>query len=119
MRLPGLWTILNHMQGGGGEQPMLRATDRLDDGSVIAVAIQIDPESGEAYISFEQTDPELYGNLNAPKAVVYSAVIYVLRCLVRHDIPLNQVWCKRVASVGCFGDLLMERIAKYENLKAA
>lgn len=80
-------------QGCGDEQPTLRATDRLDDGSVIAVAIQIDPQSGEAYISFEHTDPELYGNLNAPKAVVYSAVIYVLRCLVRHDIPLNQVWC--------------------------
>jgi N-methylhydantoinase B/oxoprolinase/acetone carboxylase alpha subunit len=47
--------------------------------------------AGTASIDFSGTDPELYGNLNAPKAVVYSAIIYVMRCLVRHDIPLNQV----------------------------
>ena len=33
---------------------------------------------------------EVHGNLNAPPAVTYSAVIYALRCLVREDIPLNQ-----------------------------
>jgi 5-oxoprolinase (ATP-hydrolysing) len=48
-------------------------------------------DAGTASIDFSGTDPELYGNLNAPKAVVYSAIIYVMRCLVRHDIPLNQV----------------------------
>lgn len=30
------------------------------------------------------------GNLNAPRAVTMSAVIYCLRCLVRREIPLNQ-----------------------------
>ena len=33
---------------------------------------------------------EIHGNLNAPPAVTYSAVIYALRCLVREEIPLNQ-----------------------------
>jgi len=32
----------------------------------------------------------VYGNLNAPPAVAYSAIIYSLRCLVTRDIPLNQ-----------------------------
>ena len=32
----------------------------------------------------------MFGNHNAPPAVTYSAVIYCLRCLVGHDIPLNQ-----------------------------
>lgn len=32
----------------------------------------------------------MYGNLNAPPAVAYSAIIYSLRCLVTRDIPLNQ-----------------------------
>ena len=36
------------------------------------------------------SDPEAYGNLNAPKAVTYSAVIYCLRCLIGYDVPLNQ-----------------------------
>jgi 5-oxoprolinase (ATP-hydrolysing) len=39
---------------------------------------------------FTGTGPEVYGNLNAPPAVAYSAIIYSLRCLVTRDIPLNQ-----------------------------
>jgi 5-oxoprolinase (ATP-hydrolysing) len=34
--------------------------------------------------------PRSKGNLNAPRAVTMSAVIYCLRCLVRREIPLNQ-----------------------------
>ncbi len=40
---------------------------------------------------FGGSSPEVYGNINAPKAVVLSALIYSLRCLVGQDIPLNQV----------------------------
>jgi N-methylhydantoinase B/oxoprolinase/acetone carboxylase alpha subunit len=32
----------------------------------------------------------LLGNINAPEAVTYSAIIYCLRCLISADIPLNQ-----------------------------
>ena len=32
----------------------------------------------------------MWGNINAPKAVTHSALIYSLRCLVNEDIPLNQ-----------------------------
>ncbi len=30
------------------------------------------------------------GNINTPKAVTLSAIIYCLRCLINSDIPLNQ-----------------------------
>ncbi|KUM58596.1 hypothetical protein ACN42_g8544 [Penicillium freii] len=30
------------------------------------------------------------GNINAPEAVTYSAIIYCLRCLISAEIPLNQ-----------------------------
>lgn len=33
----------------------------------------------------------MYGNINAPPAVTYSAIIYSLRCMVCQEIPLNQV----------------------------
>ncbi len=33
---------------------------------------------------------DLLGNINAPPAVTYSAIIYCLRCLISEDIPLNQ-----------------------------
>jgi N-methylhydantoinase B/oxoprolinase/acetone carboxylase alpha subunit len=46
--------------------------------------------AGSATFDFSGTGPEVYGNLNAPPAVAYSAIIYSLRCLVTRDIPLNQ-----------------------------
>ena len=46
---------------------------------------------GEAVFDFTGTTPEVYGNCNAPRAVTLSAVIYCMRCMVGHDVPLNQV----------------------------
>ncbi|RYP78442.1 hypothetical protein DL771_000627 [Monosporascus sp. 5C6A] len=68
----------------------LSATDFMDDGSPIRLRISIDPEKGEAMFDFAGTGPEVYGNINAPEAVTYSAIIYCLRCLISEDIPLNQ-----------------------------
>ncbi|KAL2386571.1 5-oxoprolinase (ATP-hydrolysing) [Blastomyces gilchristii SLH14081] len=68
----------------------LVAVDYMDDGSPIHLKITIDAEMGEAVFDFEGTGPEVYGNINAPEAVTYSAIIYCLRCLISEDIPLNQ-----------------------------
>ncbi|KAK3941221.1 Hydantoinase B/oxoprolinase-domain-containing protein [Diplogelasinospora grovesii] len=68
----------------------LSATDFMDDGSPIRLKITIDAEKGEAVFDFEGTGPEVYGNINAPEAVSYSAIIYTLRCMISEDIPLNQ-----------------------------
>lgn len=68
----------------------LRAVDHMDDGSAIHLKIDIDGEKGEAIFDFEGTGEEVYGNINAPEAVTYSAIIYCLRCLITEDIPLNQ-----------------------------
>ncbi|KND89713.1 Uncharacterized protein C11D3.15 [Tolypocladium ophioglossoides CBS 100239] len=68
----------------------LSAIDHMDDGSPIQLKIKIDPEHGSAEFDFEGTGPEVYGNINAPQAITYSAIIYCLRCLVSEDIPLNQ-----------------------------
>ena len=46
---------------------------------------------GSAVFDFTGTGYEMYGNCNAPRAVTLSAVIYCLRCMVGHDVPLNQV----------------------------
>jgi len=68
----------------------LSAVDYMDDGSAIKLKISIDSDKGEAVFDFEGTGPEVYGNINAPEAVTYSAIIYCLRCLISEDIPLNQ-----------------------------
>lgn len=68
----------------------LSAQEFMDDGSPIRLKVTIDPEKGEAVFDFSGTGPEVYGNINAPEAVTYSAIIYCLRCLISEDIPLNQ-----------------------------
>lgn len=68
----------------------LQACDFMDDGSQITLAISIDEKSGSATFDFTGTSLEVYGNINAPKSVSYSAIIYCLRCLVGLEIPLNQ-----------------------------
>ncbi|XP_059984533.1 5-oxoprolinase isoform X1 [Lagenorhynchus albirostris] len=66
------------------------AEDHMDDGSPIRLRVQIDVSEGSAVFDFSGTGPEVFGNLNAPRAITLSALIYCLRCLVGRDIPLNQ-----------------------------
>ncbi|KAK0219992.1 5-oxoprolinase [Armillaria fumosa] len=83
----------------------LVAFDRMDDGSPIALRIDIDSESGSATFDFTGTGPEVYGNWNAPRAIVNSSIIYSLRCLLASDIPLNQGCMTPINVVipdGCF-----------------
>ncbi|HSJ96158.1 MAG TPA: hydantoinase B/oxoprolinase family protein [Myxococcota bacterium] len=64
-----------------------RFADRLDDGTPVVVAVRI--EGGSMEIDFTGTGAAHAGNLNAPRAVVAAAVLYVLRALVAESIPLN------------------------------
>jgi len=85
----------------------LEAQDSMDDGSLINLKVDIDIKSGEAVFDFTGTGFEVWGNINAPKAVTMSAIIYCLRCLVGHDIPLNQGCLNPVTVVippGCLLD---------------
>ncbi len=62
-------------------------TDHLDDGSPIMVSIEIQSET--AVVDFTGTGSVLETNLNANRAIVTAAVLYVFRCLINEDIPLN------------------------------
>ncbi|KAH9240255.1 hypothetical protein K456DRAFT_1930736 [Colletotrichum gloeosporioides 23] len=68
----------------------LEAEDQMDDGSKLVLKIHINRDEGSAKFDFTGTSREVYGNLNAPRAITFSAIIYVLRSLVKEDIPLNQ-----------------------------
>ncbi|MEK8049326.1 hydantoinase B/oxoprolinase family protein [Ideonella sp. DXS22W] len=61
----------------------------LDNGAQIQVAVTVDTAAREAHIDFGGTSAQLANNFNAPKAVTMAAVLYVFRCLVDDDIPLN------------------------------
>jgi 5-oxoprolinase (ATP-hydrolysing) len=62
----------------------------MDNGCQIQVRIAVDKVAREAVIDFTGTSPQYEGNYNAPTAVCLAAVLYVFRCLVDDDIPLNE-----------------------------
>ena len=64
------------------------AEERLDDGALIRVAIKND-DSG-LVLDFTGTSPTHPGNLNATRAIVTSAVLYVLRLMLQEELPLNE-----------------------------
>ncbi|HEX3127394.1 MAG TPA: hydantoinase B/oxoprolinase family protein [Thermoanaerobaculia bacterium] len=63
------------------------AMERLDDGSPLAVRIEV---GDGAVVDFAGSAGVHPGNLNAPPAVVRSAVLYVLRLLIAEPLPLNE-----------------------------
>lgn len=69
---------------------ILQAEEFMDNGSSIKLKVSLDPEQGTAICDFTGSGTEVWGNCNAPRAITLSALIYCLRCMVGHDVPLNQ-----------------------------
>ena len=72
-----------------GEVDTVFAEDQMDDGTPICLTVTIDRREGSAVFDFTGTGPQVFGNINAPRAVVQSAIIYSLRAMIEKDIPLN------------------------------
>ncbi|WP_026631187.1 hydantoinase B/oxoprolinase family protein [Dyadobacter alkalitolerans] len=70
------------------------ATELLDDGHRIQVAVSITPE--KQVFDFTGTSKVHPNNLNANISILYSAILYVLRLLVNKEIPLNDGLMKNV-----------------------
>ncbi|MDR3538299.1 MAG: hydantoinase B/oxoprolinase family protein [Acetobacteraceae bacterium] len=62
---------------------------RMDNGKPLCVAISVDRAARSATVDFTGTGVQDQGNFNSPPAVTRAAVLYVFRCLVGDDIPLN------------------------------
>jgi 5-oxoprolinase (ATP-hydrolysing) len=61
--------------------------DQLDDGSPLALAITV--QGQQMTVDFTGTGPVNANAFNANRAVVESAVLYCMRCIINADIPLN------------------------------
>jgi 5-oxoprolinase (ATP-hydrolysing) len=61
----------------------------MDGGGEIVVAASVDAAVGAARLDFTGVSAQLGSNFNAPASVVDAAALYVFRCLVDDDIPLN------------------------------
>ena len=80
------------------EESVRRVLDRIgngifsytmDNGKPLQVAISVDRASRSAVVDFTGTGGQDEANFNSPPAVTRAAVLYVFRCLVGDDIPLN------------------------------
>jgi len=87
------------------EESVRRVIDRLrdgafsyamDDGATLRVAVRVDRAARSATVDFTGTGAQHAGNFNAPPAVTRACVLYVFRCLVGADIPLNDGCLKPV-----------------------
>jgi len=79
----------------------------MDNGLAIQVAVSVDRKRGRATVDFSGTSPQSTDNFNAPSAVCKAAVLYVFRCLVDRDIPMNEGCLKPVDIIippGCLLD---------------
>ena len=90
-------SYMAHVQDNA-EESVRRVLDRLqsgqfeittDNGDLIRVSIEVDSKNREATIDFTGTSSQTDTNFNAPSAVTRAAILYVFRCLVGEDIPLN------------------------------
>ena len=82
---------------------------RMDDGALLRVKVAVDRAARTACIDFTGTDRQRPDNFNAPPAVTRAAVLYVFRCLVGEEIPLNEGCLKPLEIVIPEGTFLSPR----------
>ena len=89
---------MGHVQDNA-EESVRRLVDALhdsactcgtDQGYRVTASIRVDRAQRSATIDFTGTSPQQPGNFNAPAAVTRAAVLYVLRCMVDEEIPMNE-----------------------------
>jgi len=78
----------------------------MDGGTEIHVKVRVDHGPRAARIDFTGTSRQTESNLNAPRSVTKAAVLYVFRCLVEGDIPLNAGCLKPLEIIVPDGSLL-------------
>ena len=81
----------------------------MDNGKPLRVAVSVDHATRSAVVDFTGTGPQDEGNFNSPPAVTQAAVLYVFRCLVGDDIPLNDGCLKPLRIVIPEGTFLSPR----------
>jgi 5-oxoprolinase (ATP-hydrolysing) len=73
---------ISALKDGSFETPM-------DGGIFVRVRVKVDHRKRSARVDFSGTSSQASNNLNAPASVTKAAVLYVFRCLVDSDIPMN------------------------------
>jgi len=101
--LPTVRAYMGHVQDNA-EECVRREIEALENAEItypmdpdfdglpreIRVKIEVDRAARTARIDFSGTTAQLATNYNAPEPVTRAAVLYVFRCLVSENIPMNE-----------------------------
>ncbi len=106
--------FMGHVQDNAEEQVrrVIGAIDNgafeheMDDGAIIRVRVTVDHPSRSATIDFTGTSTQRPTNFNAPRSVTTAAVLYVFRCLIDSDIPLNAGCLRPLKIIAPHGSML-------------
>jgi 5-oxoprolinase (ATP-hydrolysing) len=80
--------VIDRLESGRAEMALDPRADAPT--AKVVVDIRVDKDARSAVVDFTGTSAQLASNFNAPSAVARAAVLYVFRCLVGEDIPLNE-----------------------------
>lgn len=67
----------------------IKEKDVMEWKEPVELHLRMKKEEDEMKFDFQGTQQQVEGNINAPAPVTYSAVYYVLRCLIPDDIPIT------------------------------
>jgi 5-oxoprolinase (ATP-hydrolysing) len=94
--------VIGALNNGSFEMPM-------DGGAMIRVKITVDRATRSAHVDFTGSAAQAANNFNAPGSVTKAAVLYVFRCLVAGDIPMNAGCLRPITITVPEGSLLNPR----------
>ncbi|MEM5477546.1 hydantoinase B/oxoprolinase family protein [Pacificibacter sp. AS14] len=94
--------VVDRLENGDFTYPM-------DDGSQIKVALRVDQNTRSAVVDFTGTSDQHSGNFNAPLSISRAVVLYVFRCLVGKNIPLNEGCLRPIDIIVPEGSMLNPR----------
>ncbi|CAF0933153.1 unnamed protein product [Rotaria sordida] len=104
-----LKTVVHSLSGKENknqDQVKLQAVDYMDDGSKICLCVEINGKDSKAKFDFTGTSEQVWYNWNTPRSISYSAIIYCLRAMIAHEIPLNQGCMRPIEVILPSGSLL-------------
>jgi 5-oxoprolinase (ATP-hydrolysing) len=78
----------------------------IDGGAEVRVKVSVHRGARSVRVDFTGTSAQQPNNLNAPRSVTKAAVLYVFRCLVDSDIPMNAGCLKPLEIIVPEGSLL-------------
>ena len=90
---PGRREFVDHLDDGTpirAAVTIFELPTRAADGAVGSPAIHAASKKPAVEIDFSGTGPVSSGNLNANRAIVTAAIMYVLRLLIDEEVPLNE-----------------------------